>query len=115
MLPCEVAANTAQTAVPIASDGVHKPGAWKWEGMRAVRAGAQASPLQCVPLADSCLALGAASCRAAVEALHAAASQGELGDLGRDARVVYGQTDSLCAFLPARIVEGGIACMSVRL
>ncbi len=62
-------------------------------------AGAQASPLQCVPLADSCLALGAASCRAAVEALHAAAAGGELGDAGRDARVVYGQTDSLCAAL----------------
>lgn len=29
--------------------------------------GAGASPLQCVPLADSCLALGAASCRRAIE------------------------------------------------
>ena len=83
--------------------------------MRSARAGAQASPLQCVPLADSCLALGAASCRAAVDALHAAAAGGELGDLGRDARVVYGQTDSLCAPHAARSDDNMDARMSVFL
>ena len=31
-------------------------------------AGAQASPLQCISLADSCLALGAASCQQAIQA-----------------------------------------------
>ena len=31
-------------------------------------AGAQASPLQCISLADSCLALGAASCQQAIKA-----------------------------------------------
>jgi DNA polymerase delta subunit 1 len=50
--------------------------------------GAAASPLQSAQLADTCLALGAASCRAAIEALHGAA---EL----RGARVIYAQTDSM--------------------
>lgn len=31
--------------------------------------GAAASPLQCLPLADSCLALGAGACRAAIRAI----------------------------------------------
>ena len=83
--------------------------------MCSTRAGAQASPLQCVPLADSCLALGAASCRAAVDALHAAAAGGELGALGRDARVVYGQTDSLCAPHAARNINTRCACPSVNM
>lgn len=62
--------------------------------------GAQASPLQCVPLADSCLAIGAASCRRAKEILENAATSGELGPANRTARVIYGHTDSLFLFLP---------------
>ena len=38
--------------------------------------GAQTSPLQCLPLADSCLALGAASMRTALATVHAAALNG---------------------------------------
>lgn len=63
--------------------------------------GAQASPLQCVQLADSCLAYGAQSCRRAKEVLEAAAASGELGPPGRGARVIYGHTDSLFLQLPA--------------
>ncbi|KAK9916419.1 hypothetical protein WJX75_002409 [Coccomyxa subellipsoidea] len=55
--------------------------------------GAQASPLQCVPLADSCLALGAQSCRNAIELLTGAFQEGVFGTM--DAKVIYGQTDSL--------------------
>ena len=63
--------------------------------------GAQASPLQCVQLADSCLAYGAQSCRRAKEVLEAAAVSGELGAPGRGARVIYGHTDSLFLQLPS--------------
>lgn len=38
--------------------------------------GAQTSMLQCLPLADSCLALGAASTRRAVEVIHELAADG---------------------------------------
>ncbi|RMZ54960.1 hypothetical protein APUTEX25_000477, partial [Auxenochlorella protothecoides] len=63
--------------------------------------GAQTSPLQCIPLADSCLAYGAQACRRALDALESASRSGELGPIGRGARVIYGHTDSLC--------EGGFA------
>eukprot|EP00887_Chlorella_sp_A99_P005178 scaffold1.g5178.t1 len=63
--------------------------------------GAGASPLQCVPLADSCLALGAAACRQARQVLEQAAAQGRLGPHGAGARVVYGHTDSLFVELPS--------------
>jgi hypothetical protein len=49
--------------------------------------GAQASPLQCAPLADSCLALGAASCRAAAAAISTALQQGQLGPKGQAGKV----------------------------
>lgn len=38
--------------------------------------GAQTSMLQCLPLADSCLAMGAASTRRAVETIHKLAADG---------------------------------------
>lgn len=62
--------------------------------------GAQASPLQCVPLADSCLAYGAQSCRKARDVLEAAAVAGRLGPCGLNAKVIYGHTDSLFVSLP---------------
>jgi len=62
--------------------------------------GAGASPLQCAPLANSCLALGAQSCRQAKQVLEAAAQNGSLGLTGRQAKVVYAQTDSLFVVLP---------------
>ena len=49
-------------------------------------AGAQASPLQCIQLADSCLALGAQSCQHARSVLDELCSSGKLGDY---ARVIY--------------------------
>ena len=45
--------------------------------------GAQTSPLQCVPMADSCLAYGAAACRRALQVLEAAAASGEVSALMR--------------------------------
>jgi DNA polymerase delta subunit 1 len=63
--------------------------------------GAGASPLQCAPIADACLALGAAACRRAREVAEAAAAAGALGPEGRGARVIYAQTDSLFLLLPA--------------
>lgn len=63
--------------------------------------GAQASPLQCAPLADSCLALGHASCKRAKGVLEEAAAAGTLGLGGFGARVIYAQTDSLFVVLPA--------------
>lgn len=63
---------------------------------RLVSAGAQTSPLQCIPLADSCLAYGAQACRTAISAVERARHEGSLDPLGRGARVVYGHTDSLC-------------------
>ncbi|KAK9805765.1 hypothetical protein WJX73_007272 [Symbiochloris irregularis] len=62
--------------------------------------GAVVSPLQCVQLADSCLALGAASCRRAKEILEDLAASGRLGPSAKGAKVVYAQTDSLFAHLP---------------
>ena len=49
--------------------------------------GAQASPLQCAPLADSCLALGAATCRSAAAAIGEAFDKGLLGPKGQDGKV----------------------------
>jgi DNA polymerase elongation subunit (family B) len=66
--------------------------------------GAAASPLQCVPLADSCLALGAASCRRAVDLIPQLAAEGALGEAGARARVIYGQTDSLFVVVPGASV-----------
>ncbi|KAL6767178.1 hypothetical protein ACKKBG_A38930 [Auxenochlorella protothecoides x Auxenochlorella symbiontica] len=63
--------------------------------------GAQTSPLQCIPLADSCLAYGAQACRRALDALESASRSGELGPIGCGARVIYGHTDSLFAVFPA--------------
>jgi hypothetical protein len=40
--------------------------------------GAQASPMQALPLADSCLAMGAASCRKAVELVNGAFDNGKV-------------------------------------
>lgn len=63
--------------------------------------GAGASPLQCVPLADSCLSLGAACCRRAHAAVEELAAQNALGDGSAGCRVVYAQTDSLFVHCPA--------------
>ena len=87
-----------------------------WQGAPPTRprppagfTGAQASPLQCAPLADSCLAYGAASCRRAKEVLEAAAAEGRLAPHGAGARVIYGHTDSLFVLLPeARDVPAAI-------
>ncbi|GMH36104.1 hypothetical protein BSKO_03972 [Bryopsis sp. KO-2023] len=62
--------------------------------------GAQASPLQCVPLADSCLALGASTCKRAREVIEDLAKFGALGEPAKSARVIYAQTDSLFALIP---------------
>ena len=51
--------------------------------MNSLVQGAQASPLQCVPLADSCLALGAASCRRAKTLLEDLCENGSLGPLAK--------------------------------
>ncbi|KAF6253905.1 hypothetical protein COO60DRAFT_1642829 [Scenedesmus sp. NREL 46B-D3] len=50
--------------------------------------GAQASPLQCAPLADSCLAMGAATCKTAAAAITAALQQGLLGPKGEAGKAV---------------------------
>lgn len=57
--------------------------------------GAQASQLQCAPLADSCLAYGALSCRTAVSIIERVGRQAELGQDSLGARVIYGHTDSM--------------------
>lgn len=49
--------------------------------------GAQASPLQCAPLADSCLALGAATCRSAAAAIGEALDKQQLGPKGHGGKV----------------------------
>jgi DNA polymerase delta subunit 1 len=49
--------------------------------------GAQASPLQCAALADSCLAMGAATCKTAAAAITAALQQGLLGPKGEAVKV----------------------------
>lgn len=53
-----------------------------------------------MPLADSCLAYGAQSCRTALEALAAAEAAGRLGPHGRGARAIYGHTDSIFVLFP---------------
>ncbi|KIZ06809.1 hypothetical protein MNEG_1145 [Monoraphidium neglectum] len=63
--------------------------------------GAQASPLQCVPLADSCLALGAAACRGAVARIAALIQEGTLGPKAAGGRVIYAQTDSVFIHFPS--------------
>jgi len=70
--------------------------------------GAQASPLQCVPLADSCLALGAATCRAAADAITAAVEDGRLGPKAAGGKVIYAQTDSVFVHFPAASTEEAI-------
>ncbi|KAK9810365.1 hypothetical protein WJX72_009511 [[Myrmecia] bisecta] len=79
--------------------------------------GAQASPLQCVPLADSCLAMGAQSCRKAREVLEASAAAGALGPHAAGAKVIYGQTDSLFAHFPqasaGQAIQAGQAAAKV--
>ncbi|KAI3433870.1 hypothetical protein D9Q98_003673 [Chlorella vulgaris] len=62
--------------------------------------GAGASPLQCIQLADSCLAFGAQGCRRAKQVVEEAAASGKLAPYGGGARVVYGHTDSLFLHLP---------------
>lgn len=61
----------------------------------------QASPLQCVPLADSCLALGAQACRGAVARITQLIRDGGLGPEGAGARVIYAQVGRWVAPLPA--------------
>ncbi|GAQ79724.1 DNA polymerase catalytic subunit [Klebsormidium nitens] len=59
--------------------------------------GAQASPMQALPLADSCLAMGAAACKKAVELVNGAFDNG---------KVIYAQTDSVFVrFKGASIAE----------
>eukprot|EP00803_Ostreobium_quekettii_P009207 evm.model.scf_772EXC.4 EVM.evm.TU.scf_772EXC.4 scf_772EXC:31453-42840(-) len=62
--------------------------------------GSQASPLQCLALADSCLALGASTCRRSREIVEDLAALGALGPGARGARVIYAQTDSLFILFP---------------
>eukprot|EP00879_Flechtneria_rotunda_P007699 GHRR01008072.1.p1 GENE.GHRR01008072.1~~GHRR01008072.1.p1 ORF type:complete len:781 (+),score=286.21 GHRR01008072.1:379-2721(+) len=63
--------------------------------------GAQASPLQCAPLADSCLALGAATCRFAAATIDDAAHWNKLGPKGAGGKVIYAQTDSVFINFPS--------------
>lgn len=58
-------------------------------------AGAQTSPLQGVPLADSCLSLGAQSCKRAREIIEDLSSMGSFGPRAQNIEVIYAQTDSL--------------------
>ncbi|WIA33365.1 hypothetical protein OEZ86_006502 [Tetradesmus obliquus] len=71
--------------------------------------GAQASPLQCAPLADSCLAMGAASCRAAAAAISTALQQGQLGPKGQGGKVIYAQTDSVFIHFPSATPAEAVA------
>lgn len=50
----------------------------------------QASPLQCAAIADSCLAMGAATCRAAVTAINKAVEDKQLGPKAAGAKVCRG-------------------------
>ena len=127
---------------PRIADGVRPSKITQTPALLCMRAGAQASPLQCVPLADSCLALGAQvrrlpspyplchagmthagvadaperagastsalplqSCRRAIQMLNAAFEEGHFG-AASDARVIYGQTDSLFVSFPSCSVIG---------
>jgi hypothetical protein len=155
-LPC------CRVAAQQATDG--RPAPVTMSGLPACT-GAQASPLQCVPLADSCLALGAQvrplrrphiaplkitqmpssplrpaqhtavpcrchpgavlhvvrvtrvlvamqSCRRAIEMLNTAFKDGVFS--ARDARVIYGQTDSLFVSFPSSSVRTlpSVACQA---
>lgn len=72
-------------------------------------AGAQASPLQCVPLADSCLSLGAAACRRAIELVGDHVASGELGASAAGGRVIYAQTDSVFVLFPKASAAEAVA------
>ncbi|KAF5833190.1 DNA polymerase family B-domain-containing protein [Dunaliella salina] len=63
--------------------------------------GAPASPLQCVPLADACLAFGAQLCRTAMEAVPQLLPEVSTGPEAYGGRVIYAQTDSLFVHFPA--------------
>jgi hypothetical protein len=49
---------------------------------------AQASPLQCAAIADSCLAMGAATCRAAAAAINKAIDDNQLGPKAAGGKVL---------------------------
>lgn len=62
--------------------------------------GAAASPLQCGPLAEACIHTGAVLCRAA---------KAHIERTWPEARVIYGQTDSLMVLLPGYTVAQACA------
>jgi hypothetical protein len=59
----------------------------RWDVCVTFIYGVQASPLQCAAIADSCLAMGAATCRAAVTAINKAVEQQQLGPKAAGAKV----------------------------
>lgn len=65
-----------------------------------VGAGAQASPLQSVQLADSCLAMGNQTCQRAIAIIQELEQHGRLGEGAAGAKVVYAQTDSVSTTAP---------------
>lgn len=65
--------------------------------------GASASPLQCVPLADSCLALGSAACQKAKWLLEESESSES-----SSSKVIYCQTDSIFLRYPGMKTEDAI-------
>ena len=71
--------------------------------------GALASPLQCSQIADSCLAIGADCCRKSKQIIEDASAEGKLGKKGKEAKIIYGHTDSLFVHLPkANRIEDAI-------
>jgi hypothetical protein len=62
--------------------------------------GAGASPQQALPLADSCLSLGAASCKRAVELVRTSFER---------AQVIYAQTDSVFVQFQGASIDEAIA------